>query len=74
MCARQVVGKAACVPQATTHTSRGEWPTCSDALEGPRHHRGKEPHSQVAEDNNQLLPFNEKSSVPGSTFSGSVHL
>lgn len=41
MCARQVVGKAACISQASTQTSGGKWPSLSDALENSGHHSGE---------------------------------
>lgn len=79
MCARQVVGKAACVPQARPQTSRGKWPTRSDALESSGASSGGRSHTarwagrslplHIAKNTNQLLSFNEKSCEPGSVFS-----
>lgn len=38
LCARQVVGEAACASRASTQTSGGRWPSHSDALESSGHH------------------------------------
>lgn len=78
MCARQVVGKAARVPQASMQISKGKWPTGSDALEsagassrGGSHTArwaGQSLPPHIAKNNNQMLSFNEKSYGPGSFF------
>lgn len=72
MCARQVVGKAACVPQAGPQTSRGKRPTCSDALESSGASSGGGSHTarwagqplppHIAKNDKQLLSFNKPAS------------